>query len=176
MSDAQEPADERGTSGEIPAEPPREDPPRLRPRGLDRPAVDPESAAVFGRPTGVPGAFADRGAAGGSGRPVRARSTRAPAPTAALASAFGRPAADAPTLQRPPGAGTERPPDDDAFWPTGDAAGTDGRDDPWRRPESPVELGPPPGATPSRRASGDPGPGSASARCSSAAVSRRGRS
>ncbi|MEU7816976.1 trypsin-like peptidase domain-containing protein [Pseudonocardia sp. NPDC049154] len=152
MSDAQDPADERGTGGADPAVPPREDPPRLGPRGLDRPAVDPDSAEVFGRPSGVEGAFADRGATNG-----RARSTLAPAPTAALASAFGRPGADAPTLQRPPGPAGERPGDDDAFWPTGDAAGTDGREDPWRRPESPVELGPPPAGDAAPEP--EPGPG-----------------
>ncbi|MFR9801774.1 S1C family serine protease [Pseudonocardia sp. RS010] len=146
MSDAQDPADERGTEGAGPAdgaagpaEPPREAPPRLPPRGLERPAVDPAAAEVFGRPAGVDGGFADTGSTNG-----HTRSTLAPAPTAALASAFGRPAAHGPTLQRPPGGTGERPGDDEAFWPTGDRAGTDGREDPWRRPESPVELGPPP--------------------------------
>jgi putative serine protease PepD len=120
----------------------REEPPRLAPRGLDRPAVDAESAAVFGRPEGVDGAFAERGAA--NGRPT----SLAPAPTAALAGAFGRPAAEVGPLQRPPGEQTAQHPDEDAFWD----GPTPGREDPWRRPESPVELGAPPSA------GADPGP------------------
>ncbi|GAA4690216.1 trypsin-like peptidase domain-containing protein [Pseudonocardia yuanmonensis] len=198
MSDAQDPADERGTDGGSPSrpdsagpgsagpsvpgpsvpgpsvpgpsvpgpgsaepeaavpeavEPPRESPPRLQSRGLDRPAVDPASAEVFGRPRGVEGAFADRGATNG-----HVRSTLAPAPTAALASAFGRPTADAPRLQRPPVERAERPADDDAFWPTGDPGGVDGREDPWRRPESPVELGPPPSGEAEPAPDRGPGP------------------
>ena len=36
----------------------RPEPPRLTPRPLERPEVDAEAAAVFGRPHGVDGAFA----------------------------------------------------------------------------------------------------------------------
>ncbi|HVH23327.1 MAG TPA: trypsin-like peptidase domain-containing protein, partial [Pseudonocardia sp.] len=63
-----------------------------------------------------------------------------PPPSAALASAFGRPAGGAAPLQRPPGA---RPgePEDPAFW---DATA---ERDPWRDPEAPVALGPPPSST-----------------------------
>ena len=68
-------------------EPDRADPPRLQPRGLDRPPVDAESAAVFGRPAGVEGAFGDRATSSNGHSPRSA----AP-PTAALAAAFGRPA------------------------------------------------------------------------------------
>jgi S1-C subfamily serine protease len=122
VPDAQDPAD-------------RDEPPRLGPRGLDRPAVDPEAASVFGRPSGVEGAFGDRATS-----PKNGHTRLAPAPTAALASAFGR--AQGPALQRPPDTGPPRHPDDEAFW---DGA-TPGREDPWRRPETGVELGPPPAA------------------------------
>ncbi|GAA1842698.1 trypsin-like peptidase domain-containing protein [Pseudonocardia ailaonensis] len=115
-------------------EPAREEPPRLAARGLDRPAADPAEAAVFGRPGGVDGTFSARG--GSNGR----RSPSAAPPTAALAGAFGRPGAAAPDLQRPPAGARERLPDDDAFW---DGNGK-GHEDPWRRPETAVELGPPP--------------------------------
>jgi S1-C subfamily serine protease len=117
----------------------REDPPRLGPRPLGRPAVDRTAAAVFGRPPGVEGAFAATGGAPPS-RPV----TAAP-PPAALASAFGRPEADGPALQRPPvngnGAGRNgsagATADAEPFW-------TEGADrDPWRNPDTPVALGPP---------------------------------
>ncbi|SDF98931.1 S1C family serine protease [Pseudonocardia oroxyli] len=123
MSDAQDPAD-------------RDAPPRLGPRGLDRPPVDPEAASVFGRPEGVDGAFGDRATS-----PNGSRTRLAPAPTAALAGAFGRAeGSTGPALQRPPETGGPRHPDEDAFW-DGD---TPAREDPWRRPETGVELGPPP--------------------------------
>jgi len=130
-------------------EPDRADPPRLQPRGLDRPPVDAESAAVFGRPAGVEGAFGDRATSSNGHSPRSA----AP-PTAALAAAFGRPAEEAPALQRPPHATGPRPPDDDAFW----EGAVPGREDPWRRPESPVELGPPPEGERAPVAAPGPGP------------------
>src|SRR5690349_7790872 len=71
--------------------------PRLGPRPLGRPPVDDESAAVFGRPRGLDGAFA----AAGGGDPA-AEPARAAPPPAALALAFGRPDGNAPALQRPP--------------------------------------------------------------------------
>jgi len=113
-------------------------PPRLGARGLDRPPVDPESAAAFGRPDGVRGGFA----AGRDPAPPPRAGLAAP-PPAALAAAFGRPDPDADPLQRPPapapGAGAADP---------GEPA------DPWRDPDSPVRLGPPPAAASS--ATGDP--------------------
>jgi S1-C subfamily serine protease len=130
MSDEQEPAGPEQVAREQAT---RDQPPRLQPRGLDRPPVDPAAAAVFARPGGVEGAFA----AHPNGSP---RTPRSAPPTAALASAFGKPAGgDGAALQRPP---EQRPahPDDDAFW-DGD---TPGRDDPWRRPDTAVELGEPP--------------------------------
>jgi S1-C subfamily serine protease len=106
------------------------EPPRLAPRPLERPAVAPDDAAAFGRPDGIDGAFA--GGPRSAGDAVRSASP----PPAALAAAFGRPAPDAAALQRPPA-----PPalggEPDPFW-DGDALA-----DPWRSPDSPVELGPP---------------------------------
>ncbi len=107
--------------------------PRLAPRPLDRPAVDAESAAAFGRPDGVPGAFS------GAARPAPSGGTAAtPPPPAALALAFGRPAGNGVTLQRPPGAGPAAVPGAPGLW--------SGDDDPWRNPGSAVTLGPPAGA------------------------------
>ncbi|MCU1661153.1 MAG: hypothetical protein QOI36_3160 [Pseudonocardiales bacterium] len=109
------------------------EPPRLGPRRLDRPPVDPGTAEVFGRPSGVEGGFA--APRGGTSTPTPA-SFAAP-PPAALASAFGRPVADAPPLQRPPTNGAGVDDVDGAFW----AEGADR--DPWRDPDTAVELGPP---------------------------------
>ena len=112
----------------------RPEPPRLTPRPLERPEVDAEAAAVFGRPHGVDGGFAaPANGVAANGAAVR----QAGRPQAALAVAYGRPDTDAAPLQRPP-----RParPTDEAgspFWATG-AAG-----DPWRNPDSPVGLGRP---------------------------------
>ncbi len=111
------------------AEPARDGgPPRLAPRPLDRPDVDPGSASSFGRPAGVHGGFA-----GLDGRFRPGTRTAAPAP-AALAAAFGR-SGTAP-LQRPPGDGVRTGTDEDPFW-AGSGA------DPWRDPSSAVSLGPP---------------------------------
>ncbi len=130
--------EESGASGTPSAE---DSAPRLGPRPLDRPAVDPTIAAVFGRPVGVDGGFA----APRAGASVPTRTTLGAPPPAALANAFGRPGADEPALQRPPAdgstngaAGTA-----DAFW-------TEGADrDPWRDPDSSVGLGPPAASSPS---------------------------
>jgi len=123
----------------------QDNPPRLGPRPLDRPAVDPGVAATFGRPNGVAGGFAPTAASGsGSTRLATplgtAVSAKSPPPTA-LASAFGRPDGAAPALQRPPGQPAEKS-GDPAFW---DAAA---ERDPWRNPEAAVALGPPPTADP----------------------------
>jgi putative serine protease PepD len=104
-------------------------PPRLAPRPLDRPLVDPGTATVFGRPSGVDGGFA-RDAA----RPASPTPLAAPAP-AALAAAFGRPVPGSGSLQRPPGT-THPSGAEDPFWADGDT-------DPWRDPGSDVALGPP---------------------------------
>jgi S1-C subfamily serine protease len=107
--------------------------PRLGPRPLERTPVDPGAAAVFGRPDGVDGGFAAPRADAPAGSPT----PLAAPPPAALASAFGRPLGDLPSLQRPPGSGRNGASADDAFWDDGT-----GRD-PWRDPESAVALGPP---------------------------------
>ena len=111
------------------------EPPRLGPRPLDRPPVDPAAASVFGRPDGVEGGFA----APQNGSSPSARTSLIAPPPAALANAFGRPDPAAPSLQRPPvaggdGAGVENP-----FWTEG------AEHDPWRDPDSAATLGPPPG-------------------------------
>ncbi|HEY3611116.1 MAG TPA: trypsin-like peptidase domain-containing protein [Pseudonocardiaceae bacterium] len=109
--------------------------PRLGPRPLDRPAVDPGQAAVFGRPSGVPSAFAPRP----TGGPAVNGSVRLAAPPPeALSTAFGRPA-DTPDarLQRAPGAEDATAGEPAAYWDD-----TDGRD-PWRDPGAGAMLGPP---------------------------------
>ena len=106
------------------------EPPRLTPRPVERPEVDPHSASVFGRPRGVQGGFVTP-----SGRPARPPAAAPPPP--ALTSAFGRPSGAVPTLQRPPnGSGGPRADDPNPLWDAEDA-------NPWRDPESPVGLGPP---------------------------------
>jgi S1-C subfamily serine protease len=105
--------------------------PRLEPRPLDRPAVDAETAATFGRPDGVSGAFS------GPARPALPDpSTGTAPPPAALALAFGRPSGNGVAVQRPPNAGSDGAAADPALW--------SGADDPWRNPTSGVTLGPPP--------------------------------
>jgi S1-C subfamily serine protease len=117
-------------------------PPRLGPRPLERPAVDDESAAAFGRPQGVDGGFA----AQRNGAAPQSTTLVAP-PPAALASAFGRPDPSAPSLQRPAenGAGKGAV-QEDSFWSDG------AEHDPWRDPESAAALGPPAGASTSATA------------------------
>jgi S1-C subfamily serine protease len=120
------------------------EPPRLSPRPLDRPPVDPASASIFGRPRGVDGGFA--AARGGGSTPARTALT-AP-PPAALASAFGRPDGDraaVPTLQRPPSNGSPSTNGDAHFWDD------DAERDPWRDPDSGVALGAPAESSPPER-------------------------
>ncbi|HJQ46279.1 MAG TPA: trypsin-like peptidase domain-containing protein [Amycolatopsis sp.] len=109
--------------------------PRLAPRPLDRPAVDPAQAATFGRPRGVEGAFDKLYAPGFS---VGGSITTQPPASESLAEAFGRPAgADDVLLQRPgddngkpDGTGPEAP-----LWSKSA--------DPWRDPGAPAVLGGP---------------------------------
>lgn len=99
----------------------------MSPRPLERPPVDPASAAVFGRPQGIDGAF---DAPGGhpAGR-TNGWSTAPPPPS--LTEAFGRPT-DRPdlVLQRPPGqdgpSAAGRTDGDDPLWSE--------ISDPWRDP------------------------------------------
>ena len=118
-------------------------PPRLRPRPVQRPAVDPAAARVFGRPPGVEGGFAVP-----AGAPADPRLRAAPPPPEALAAAFSRPSGTREVLQRPPGA--IRP---DAE-PEGDLWGAD--TDPWRDPGAAAVLGAPAVPEPSPAATGEP--------------------
>jgi S1-C subfamily serine protease len=111
------------------------EPPRLGPRPLERPEVDPGTAAVFGRPDGVEAGFA----ADGNRRPPRRTAVQPPVP--ALASAFGKPEGAATTLQRPPNPVGRASADPDPLWDHDGA-------NPWRDPESAVGLGPPAGSGP----------------------------
>src|SRR3954452_21836349 len=76
--------------------------PRLKPRPLDRPAVDPETAAAFGRPEG-----GGRGVSGPARPALPDNSTLSAPRPAALALAFGRPSGNGIALQRPPNAGSD---------------------------------------------------------------------
>jgi putative serine protease PepD len=133
---------------EVPAQvvSPDADPPRLGPRPLERPSVDPYEAVAFARP-----ADADSGVDPAGGRGAR---PSAPPPPAALAIAFGRPAGAGAPLQRPPGSSvSDRPPAQQPLWDTAPRAATNGHAaagsalaDPWRDPASHAGLGPPPPA------------------------------
>lgn len=109
--------------------------PRLAPKPLDRPPVDPAQAATFGRPRGVDGAF-DKlyTPAAHNGDQIVARP---PAPES-LAEAFGRPpGAEDVLLQRPGddnGNGRRTPPEPPLWSKTAD---------PWRDPGAAAVLGGP---------------------------------
>jgi S1-C subfamily serine protease len=109
--------------------------PRLGPRPIERPAVDPSIAEVFGRPGGVDGGFA----APRNGSVPSARTTLVAPPPAALASAFGRPDPSAPALQRPENGAQHNGQHDGTFWDE------NAERDPWRDPDSAAALGPPAG-------------------------------
>ncbi|WP_277675580.1 trypsin-like peptidase domain-containing protein [Saccharopolyspora rectivirgula] len=111
-----------------------QEPPRLAPKPIQRPAVDPAHEAVFSRPSGVSGSFARP--ANHVQLPRNAES--APPPPEALAQAFSRPPGSTETLQRAPG---ERPPENS---PAAEPVLLDGDEtDPWRDPAAPAVLGPP---------------------------------
>ncbi len=104
---------------------------------------------VFGRPSGVSGAFASRGPS-----PPAARSGRAETPAPALVSAFGRPGAGGDSLQRPARPADAPDGDEPPFW-SGEAAGRD----PWRDPDAAADLGGPAlGESSTARAGTTPGP------------------
>jgi S1-C subfamily serine protease len=113
---------------------------RLGPRPLERPSVDPHSAAVFRRPAGVSGAFAPPPGGVPATRSMVGNLTAAPPRPEVWSSAFGRPKGSDEVLQRPParrgGAGRDREPDAD-LWTTGTDA------DPWRDPAAGAVIGPP---------------------------------
>lgn len=140
-------ADNSGVSGAVeppPAAPvlptdagfdagPRDGRPRLGPRPLQPPAVDADQVTVFGRPTGLLGAFAARDEPPSNGVVLAAP------PAAALSSAFGRPSGEGTTLlQRPPG---WQPPGSDEAEPLFWAA--DAQRSPWRDTGAHALLGPP---------------------------------
>ncbi len=103
---------------------------RLRPRPLVQPPVDPAYATAFGRPDGVPGAFATRDV------PMRPVESAPPAPES-LVTAFGRQGSSE-LLQRPPQPVGEPDPDiDPVFW------GDKPAGDPWRDPAAGAVIGPP---------------------------------
>jgi S1-C subfamily serine protease len=120
------------------------DRPRLGPRPLNRPAVDPGQADVFGRPAGVPSAFAPRPSSGQTGQTgpsgngaVGALRLAAPPPEA-LSTAFSRPADERSVLlQRAPGTDVAEADEPADYWD-----GAEGRD-PWRDPGAGALLGPP---------------------------------
>jgi serine protease Do len=107
-------------------------PERLGPRPLRQPPVDPSQAAVFGRPTGVDGAFA---LASQNGHHAQLRT--APPPAEALVDAFSRPPElEDVLLQRPPVDQRPSPEGESALWSTREG-------DPWRDPGAGAMIGPP---------------------------------
>lgn len=108
------------------------EPPRLAPRAPHRPPVSPETSSVFGRPDGVDGAFAPRGA----GAPKRGPAPQVAPPDPVLAEAFGRTPADDESLQRDP----------DARF--GESTEPEQEPDPWRDPEAAATLADPAVAVP----------------------------
>lgn len=108
--------------------------PRLGPRPLDRPDVDPSSAAVFGRPSGVEGPFSPQPGGPAGARAAFGELRAAPPVAESLAGAFGRPAGATELLQRPP---TEDGPAGVDPWDDEAAA------DPWRDPSAGAMIGPP---------------------------------
>lgn len=104
--------------------------PRLAPRPVDRPPVDPASQRAFGRPSGVSGSFqgADKYRDQGEYTP------RVGPPDPVLAQAFGRPDNATTSLQRHPA---------DAGKLDAADEGPDAAEDPWRDSTAQVQLGRP---------------------------------
>ncbi len=102
--------------------------PRLAPRPLWRPPVDPAQAGAFGRPGGVRGSF---GPPSRTGSQQASGIVSAPPVPEYLEDAFGRPVGNGESLGRPPV--------DDRT-----DSGPPEPGDPWRDPDAPVRLGPPP--------------------------------
>ncbi len=105
--------------------------PRLAPRPVSRPPVDPAQQRAFGRPDGVSGSFlgADKHRDQGEYTP------RNLSPDPVLAEAFGRPYAGGDSLQR-------HPADAGALEAVREVDAED-LDDPWRDPAAAVALGSP---------------------------------
>ena len=125
----------------------REDPAdRLGPRPLDRPAVDPSQASVFGRPRGVEGAFDKLYTPGTNGHTAPGMNLAPPAPES-LAEAFRRPpGAEGVVLERPHEATGEPEAPEPPLWT--------GTGDPWRDPAAGAVL-----AGPAVHAEDEPKPG-----------------
>ncbi|MFD6196912.1 S1C family serine protease [Mycobacteriaceae bacterium NPDC060252] len=104
--------------------------PRLAPRPVDRPPVDPASQRAFGRPSGVSGSFQglDKYRDQGEYTP------RVGPPDPVLAQAFGRPDNTNTSLQRHPA---------DAGKLNAADEGPEAAEDPWRDPTAQVQLGRP---------------------------------
>lgn len=119
--------------------------PRLAPRPVDRPPVDPASQRAFGRPSGVSGSFqgTDKYRDQGEYTP------RVGPPDPVLAQAFGRPDNATTSLQRHPA---------DAGKLDAADEGPDAMDDPWRDPTAQVQLGRPAVTKSAVTVSGAPAP------------------
>ncbi|BBZ77182.1 serine protease HtrA [Mycolicibacterium anyangense] len=108
--------------------------PRLAPRPISRPPVDPQATSTFGRPKGVDGSFVAEEL-----RPAKYRGevdftpTNKPADPV-LQEAFSRPFPGGESLQRHPA---------DAGALDADTEGPEEPDDPWRDPAAPAALGAP---------------------------------
>jgi len=113
--------------------------PRLGPRPLERPPVDPTQRVVFGRPPGVDSAFATPSAPALGGQRAGNGLPLAPPPPESLSTAFGRPPGSEVVLQRPPGqpAGPDGAEPEPAFW------SADAERNPWRDPGAHALLGAP---------------------------------
>jgi len=109
-------------------DPGREAGPRLAPRPVWRPPVNPVEAGAYGRPGGVAGAFGppERRPDGPGAHPARP-----PVVPDFIEDAFGRPVGGGDSIGRPPVPAT--PVDADEQTPR----------EPWRDPRSDVRLGPP---------------------------------
>ncbi|WP_414731662.1 trypsin-like peptidase domain-containing protein [Williamsia sp.] len=134
--------DKYGPGAPPPTAPSRlDEAPRLGPRPNARPPVPPQTAAVFGRPDGVDGAFAPSDAAASrTQQPVVSN------PDPVLREAFSRPEGSADTLQRDP---DER---------SGDVEQTPAPEDPWRDPDAAASLSAPAVDTEVPAAPTTPGP------------------
>lgn len=111
---------------------PSGDSPRLDPRPVDRPAVDPAAQRAFGRPDGFRGSFLAESTVRDRGEFVPTD----PTPDPVLAEAFGRPRPGVDSLQR-------HPADAGALDNERDAGLPDETEDPWRNPYAAASLGTP---------------------------------
>jgi S1-C subfamily serine protease len=108
------------------------DRPRMQPRPVSRPPVDPASQRAFGRPSGFTGPFLDEGQIRDQGEFTPTNQ----APDPVLAEAFGRPGGARDSLQR-------HPVDSGALEAERTAGEPDEPADPWRDPEAVPSLGAP---------------------------------